>query len=171
MVVEPVSSIPTTMFRTRSAVLDRDGLAALVPADEPGPGPSADAVDRLVREFFRTSGMPEVIVVRDDWLLAVEHVHHLRGLLYALYVEANAPLPAMGIKQWSTKLTAAQRAVLSGLPTSATSVAELADAHVRVGAAFLRVARPLAGTWPTALEDAARSHVRDVLGIDEPYPG
>lgn len=91
-------------------------------------------------------------------------------MLYRLYVEANQPPPQMGVKQWSAKLTPAQRDVLASLPTGASSEAELADAHVRIAAAFLAVARPLASEWPTELEAAARHHVRAVLGVEEPYP-
>lgn len=170
VVVEPVSAVATTMFRRRVAVLDRDGLAERLPAPDDGPGPSAGEVSRMVREFFRTTGMPEVLTVRQDWLLATEHIHQLRLALYDLYVEANKPAPPMGVKQWSARLTPAQRDAMASLPTGAASVEELADAHVRIAREFLAVARPLVDDWPHELEAAARAHVRDVLGIDEPYP-
>ena len=42
----------------------------------------------------------------------------LRWILYDAYVESNRPLPRTGLKQWSAKLTDAQRATLVALPTS-----------------------------------------------------
>ena len=174
VVVEPASVMPSTFFRTRLPVLDRDDLTARIPPAEDGDGPSAAKVAALVDEWFHFTGMPEVVLCRDDWLLAVEHLHLLRGLLYRLYVEANAPLPPSGLKQWSSKLTPEQQAVLMGLPTAAYDRDELVAAHLAVAGAFLGEARPLAERlgveWPGPLEAAATAHLREVLGIAEPYP-
>jgi hypothetical protein len=118
--------------------------------------------------------MPEVLVVRRDWLLAAEHLHLLRGLIYKLYVESNQPLPMMGLKQWSSKLTAEQIATMEALPTCVSDVPSFIDAHLACARAFLGVARPLAAqvgvAWPDELEAAAARHVSAVLGIDDPYP-
>ena len=46
--------------------------------------------------------------------LGVEAVHAARSILYELYVESNAPLPAMGMKRWSDKLTRQQRRLRAG---------------------------------------------------------
>lgn len=173
VVLEPVSSLPTTFFRSRRVVFDRDGLAAVVPAPAPQPGPSADAVRALVVEYFRVS-MLEVVLVRDDWLLAREHLHHVASLAYRLFLEANAPLPPMGVKQWGTRLTPAQREALASIPTSATDVEELRRAHLAAAAVVLTnaeaLARRLGFDWPHDLEQAAAAHVREVLGIAEPHP-
>ena len=127
-----------------------------------------------MNEWFRVSAMPETILVRDDWLLAVEHVHVLRSLLHQLYLQANAPVPVTGVKHWSTKLTGPQRETLWSLPTRVSSGQELAHAHVELSRAFLAVARPLTRSlgveWPEELERAATRHVADTLGIDDPYP-
>lgn len=173
VVVEPVSKVPSTFFRTRVPVFDRDGLADLVPDAEPGAGPSADAVRALVIEYFRISAV-ETILVREDWLLAREHLHVVASLIYRLFVECNAPLPPMGVKQWSAKLTVPQRRVLAAVPTSADHVDELRTAHVALAAAFVTnaeaVARRLAIDWPSALEEAAAAHLRRELAIEDPYP-
>ena len=173
VVVEPASHIATTFFTNRLEVFDRDGLTAAVPISTER-GPSKDTVAKLVHEWFRVTGMPEVLLERDDLLLAAEHLHVLRGMIYNLYVEANQPLPMMGIKQWSAKLTPAQRTTLEALPTGLDSVDQLASAHVACSRAFLDTARPLAAElgieWPAELESAARHHLRKLLGVEDPYP-
>lgn len=174
VVVEPVSALPSTFFRTRTVVFDHDQLDALVPAPGPAPGASADRVSSLVESWFHFSAMLETILVREDWLLAAEHLHFLGGLVYQLCAEANAPLPPMGVKQWSTKLTDGQRVLLEQLPTAARSPEELSEAHLALSRAFLGIARPLAAelraTWPEDLEAAAAAHLGEILNVAEPYP-
>lgn len=173
VVFERTSAIATTFYTTRSVVFDKDGLDAQVPLPLAGPGPSADVVSALITEFFRISAV-ETILVRDDWLLAREHLHVLAALIYRLFVEANAPLPMMGVKQWGTKLTHAQRTELLTLPTSASDVHELRTAHLASAAVFVTNAEALAhrigATWPTTLEQAARTHLERYLSLPDPYP-
>jgi hypothetical protein len=173
VVVEPASHTPATFFRTRAVVFDRDGLSGRIPPPAPGPGPSADAVRALITEYFRVSAV-EAILVRDDWLLAREHLHLVGSLVYRLFAESNAPLPPMGVKQWSTKLTPPQRAALASLPASAADVEELRAAHLVVAEVFLANAEAMATSlgiaWPDALERAAAAHVGAQLGLDDPYP-
>ena len=73
--------------------------------------------------------MLETILVRRDWLLAAEHLHLLRSFVYQLFVEADAPLPPMGLKQWSTKLTEPQQAVLAESTTSTRADAASSPRH------------------------------------------
>ena len=49
------------------------------------------------------------MVARADWLLGVAAIEEVHRLLYQLFVESNQPLPLSGVKQWSAKLTPAQR--------------------------------------------------------------
>ena len=173
VVLEAVSSLATTAVRSRSTVFDKDGLSAQVPAIERGPGPSAETVNRLITEYFRISAV-ETILVRDDWLLAREHLHVVGSLIYRLFVEANAPLPPMGVKQWRAKLTGPQQAVLAGLPTAARDRAELGMAHLDLARLFVTNAVVLAKRfgipWPDALEAAAGAHLTRLLGLAEPHP-
>ena len=173
IVAEPVSALPATFFRSRVTVFDRDGLTGRVPPPEAGPGPSADAVRGLITEYFRISAV-ETIVVRDDWLLAREHVHAVASLVYRLFVEANAPLPPMGLKQWSAKLTPDQRDALASLPTDARDLDGLRVAHLAAAAVFVpnaeALARRLGVPWPHDLEGAAAAHLRKMLGLEDPYP-
>jgi hypothetical protein len=174
LVIEPVSAIPTSLFAVRTVIFDRDDLTAQLPA-EWRRQPSATVVAKLIEDWFHFSAMLEVILWRHDWLLAAEHLHFLRDLLYKIHVEANQPLPATGLKRWTEKLTPEQARALRELPTSADSAEDLLSAHVTMSEAFLAAARPLAArigvAWPSALEDAARLHLRAVTGLAEPYPG
>ena len=175
VVLEPVSKLSATPFPVRALVFERDDLTASLAPRRPPSGPSPSAVAKLIEEWFHFSAMPETILVRQDWLLAAEHLHFLRGLIYKLYVESNQPMPAMGLKQWSAKLTTEQRAVLRQLPTSVDDVTSLVRAHLACARAFLGAARPMAADlgveWPRALEQAAADHLRAVLAVEEPYPG
>ena len=151
IVSEPASRVPQSFFRSRAVVFDRDGLDALVPAPAADP-PSGERIAMLVEEFFRDVGMFPVVVEREDWLLGVEAIHLVRSLLYQLFVEMNAPLPPMGVKQWSTKLTDRQRAVLESLPTGAATREAVFEDHRALASAFRHHAR--------AACDALGSHGR-----------
>lgn len=163
VVVESVDALTETPFRTRLLVFDRDGLDAEVPTPVAAVGPSSERVDTLVEEFFRDYGMFNTVVEREDWLLGVEAVHTIRSLLYQLFVEANAPLPGMGVKQWSTKLTPEQRAVLESLPTGVATRDGVVAAHEEVACAFVAHARPicrdLGVPWPEELDVATRRYL------------
>lgn len=166
VVVEPVAALTNTFFRHRLVVFDRDGLDATLPAPDPAPGPSPAKVAGLVEEFFRDYGLFETVVEREDWLLGLEAIHLLRGLLYQLFAEANAPLPASGIKRWSTKLTPDQRRLLESLPTGAAHHDAVVDAHEAVAAAFVDQARPICAElgvrWPDELEEATLDYLRSI---------
>lgn len=173
VVSEAVSQLPSTFFPTRVLVFDRDDLSSSVPDAPPGAGPSAAAIAGLITEYFRVS-TPEVVIVRDDWLLAREHLHHLASLIRRLFLECNAPQPPMGVKQWSTRLTTPQRDAMISLPTVAHDVDSLRDAHLLHAELFLTNAEAAAERfgveWPHALEDAAVDHLRRHLGTDRPHP-
>lgn len=164
VVVEAVSAVPTSGFRHRLVVFDRDGLDDLVPAAGAGSGPSKERIGALIEEMFRDYGMFPVVVEREDWLLGNEAIHFIRTLLYQLFVEANAPLPPMGVKQWSAKLTDEQRRVLEALPTGGSGRDDVITAHEAVAIAFIDHARSMASSlgvaWPIDLEEATCRYLR-----------
>jgi hypothetical protein len=87
----------------------------------------------------------------------------------ALFLEANAPLPATGVKHWRDKMTDEQYAVLESLPWPQASRDELIDASLAVGRALIQHGRPIAERlgvpWPQPLEDAVRAHLERELGV------
>src|SRR5437899_3111446 len=70
VVVEPVSRIATSPFRSRVAVHDPGGLTASLLAADPEPAPSQAKVDELVQWFARVLAV--VPAVGDDGLLGYE---------------------------------------------------------------------------------------------------
>ena len=105
-----------------------------------------------------------MVVRRADVLLGIEAIHLVRTLLHQLFVEANAPLPPMGVKRWSAKLDDEQRRALEALPTGGADLQEVTAAHELVSVTFVRHARRIAtqvgAPWPTELEAATCSYLR-----------
>lgn len=167
VVVERVSDIGSTFFRTRIAVLDRDGLVDRVPPELEPAEPSAEKVAGLVGEFLRIHGLLPVIVLRRDWLLGVEGVHTLRSLLYQLFVEAGAPHAATGVKRWSAKLDPRHRAVLEALPTGEATRDGVVEGHLALVGAFRahvpEICERLGVDWPHRFERATYAHVERQL--------
>ncbi|HEX5120091.1 MAG TPA: nucleotidyltransferase domain-containing protein [Pseudonocardiaceae bacterium] len=164
VVATRVSDIPDTgaTLRRRVVVFDKDGLDAVVPAPD-DPGPDRARIAWLIEETIRQQANWPVVHVREDWLLGQVGVLAVHQLLYELFTEANKPMPGTGPKQWSAKRTAAQRAVLAGLPLPAADAASVDRARAVAIGAFLREARTIASatgvTWPTALETAVRDYL------------
>jgi hypothetical protein len=161
--------------RSRIAVIDLDGLTArLAPADETtrGVGPDAGAMADIVEEFFRQQAIfPAAVVARADWLLGVVGVIATQQLLYRLFVEANQPLPPMGVKQWSARLTDGQRRLLESLPVPNPRPEEVVPAMLAVRRAMLETGRQTAQrcgvSWPEPLAEAVAAVYADVLGSDQ----
>ncbi|WP_020577296.1 aminoglycoside 6-adenylyltransferase [Actinopolymorpha alba] len=169
VVAEPVSGLGETPHRRRVVVLDRDGLDALVPEPKPRPGPDPARMAGLVEEFYRQLAIfPPAVVARADWLLGVVGVQGNRQMLYDLFVEANQPLPPMGVKQWSSKLTPEQRAALQALPpldarpeSLVAAMRATEQAWRTTGRATLEAA---GGAWPAELADAATVYFEREVG-------
>ena len=174
VVMEAVGAVPTSQFRYRLPVFDRDGLTALVPEPAPEPGPDRDRIARLIEEFFRQQFNLPAVTVRQDWLLGAIAVQQIHMLLYQLFVVANAPLSPTGVKQWSAKLTAGQRRLLEQLPVPQPTEASVMAARAAAAAAFVGAARPLAERcgvpWPVDLERAASAFLARELGISSTEP-
>ncbi|MGW0229482.1 aminoglycoside 6-adenylyltransferase [Actinopolymorpha singaporensis] len=163
VVTEPVSKLAETPHRHRLVVLDRDGLDATVPAPEPGRGPDTEQMARLVEEFFRQQAIFPAMVARGDWLCVCVGVQQAQQMLYELFVQANQPLPPMGIKRWSAKLTPEQRAVLESLPAPTAKPASAITAMRATALAWRFVGRQTLATagvpWPTELDRAVGAYV------------
>ena len=111
---------------------------------------------------------PAAVVARQDWLLGVVGVQNIQLLLYQLFVEANQPLPPMGVKQWSAKLTPEQRQVCAGLPPPAASRDSVLVAMRAAAAAFRQAGRAAFAAsrtrWPAELDEAVARYWQADLG-------
>jgi hypothetical protein len=173
VVTEPPGHLPVLPLAGRVLVLDRDGrFAAEVAEAGAAPderGPDAARLLGITEEFLRQQAIfPAAVVARQDWLLGVQGVQGVHVLLYELFVEANRPLPRMGVKQWSAKLTQPQRDCLAALPAPTAEPGSVRDAMHAASAAFRREARLiLAGhavPWPASLDDAVLGYQSRELG-------
>lgn len=169
VVVEGASSVASSKVRNRIPVFDKDDLSKFIPEPEPVPGPSSEQIEFLITEALRIHGLLTVVVDREDWLLGVEGIHTLRLLLYQLFVESNAPLPRLGLKQWSAKLSKGQRDVLESMPTGQPNKDDVVQGHVELIDTFTTHARQIASDlkvmWPDRLERATYAHLHERLGI------
>ena len=109
--VEPASGVASSPVHDRHVLFDYDNLAARVPVPPPAAPPSPDKLRDLARRFAAAASVARVA----DELLMLQVIWVLRWILYDAYVETNRPLPRTGLKQWSAKLTDAQRATFVGV--------------------------------------------------------
>lgn len=161
-VLEKPDEVASSPYRHRVRVLDRDGLEPPAPSvDERGP--DVGRMQALVTEVLRQSAIfPAAVVAREDWLLGRVAVHNYQQMLYDLLVESNQPLPPMGVKQWSSRLTPEQRDLLAALPTPSAERGPVIVAMNAVrqairthGRAALEAA---GGTWPVDLDEAMAAY-------------
>ena len=159
-VLERESAVAVTPYRHRVPVFDRRTTTVPVPAaDEEPCGPDVARMEAVATEFARQLAIfPDAVVARGDWLLGQEAVHNYRTFLYQLYVESNQPLPPMGVKQWSAKLTPAQRNRLSALATPVAEEDSVIGAMRRtqevLGTEGRALVEAVGGVWPQTAVDA-----------------
>jgi hypothetical protein len=172
VVTERAGAASPAQLGGRLLVLDKDGTAA-GPAEVPAPGPGPDParIAGITEEFLRQqANFAPAVVDRSDWLLGVVAVHTVQLQLYELFVASNQPLPPMGIKQWSARLTAAQRRVLGQLPAPAADHDSVIAAMRSAAAAFRRAAAEIHAAsgiaWPERLDAAVRAYQHGALGWD-----
>lgn len=166
LVLERVTDVDRPAFRQRLPVFDRGDISALISAPvDANNGPDPATLQGILQEFQRQQAIfPAAVVARGDWLLGQEGVHNARLMLYQLFVEANQPLPAMGVKQWSSRLTQKQRCVLEALEPPAAARAPVIAAMTSLRTAFRTVGRATAekagATWPAEMDAAVESYWR-----------
>jgi len=171
VVLEWELEVVDTPYRHRVPVFDRRRRPTPVPsAQDVQRSPNVATMEAIATEFARQLAIfPDAVVARGDWLLGQEAVHNYHTFLYQLYVEANQPLPPMGVKQWSAKLTAAQRDQLAALPPPAAKEASVVDAMRRVSEVLQTEGRALVeqagGEWPEAAVAAGLARWR-ARGLD-----
>jgi hypothetical protein len=172
VVTERAGSAGPAALSRRLLVLDKDGTAASCSADDTRaqqPGPDPGRLVAITEEFLRQQAIfPAAVVARRDWLLGVSGVQAVHTMLYELFVESNQPLPPMGVKQWSAKLTSGQREICAGLPAPTAEQASVIAAMRAAAEAFRRAARQAleasGAAWPGELDSAVLRYQEAELG-------
>jgi hypothetical protein len=95
-------------------------------------------------------------------------VQNVHLMLYRLFVGANQPMPPMGVRQWSAKLTPRQRQICASLPAPTASRAGVLDAMRAAAATFRSEARTVLTAhdvpWPAEFDDAVGRFWQTELG-------
>jgi hypothetical protein len=177
VVAEQAGAADAEALARRLLVLDKDLTvcpAGQIPPGAGAPdagaaGPDPARLAELTAEFFRQMTIfPAAVVARADWLLGVEGVRGAQLMLYQLFVEANQPLPPMGVKQWSAKLTPGQRAICAGLPAPAATRDSVLAAMRATAAAYRASAMQILTAsnvpWPAEFERAVQRFWQEELG-------
>ena len=164
VVLETPDEVGSSPYRYRVRVFDRGTTVPPRPGSAER-GPDVDRMQAVVTEVLRQSAIfPAAVVVREDWLLGRVAVSAYHQLLYDLFVESNQPLPPMGVKQWSSRLTAEQCALLAGLPAPSVDRDSVVAAMNAVREAIRSHGRAAlegaGGTWPTEVDDAVSAYWR-----------
>jgi len=164
LVLERRDEVATSAYTRRVRVFDLDGFVPPSPSDEGGT-PDVGRMQAIITEFLRQSAIfPAAVVAREDWLLGQSAVQNYQHMLYDLIVESNQPLPTMGVKQWSSRLTPAQRELLTALPAPVADRESVVAAMVAVREAIRTHGRSsleaVGGTWPTEVDDAMAAYWR-----------
>ena len=173
-VVERDGALTADQTADRRLVFDRAAPAAgpdvpSGPSTSRGPGPDPGRLAGLVEEFLRQqANFPSAVVAREDWLLGVVAIEQVHMMLYQLFVEANQPLPPLGMKQWSAKLTADQQECLRGLPVPPAEREPVIEEMRRTSAVFRAEAVAILAAanapWPSELDAAIRAYHARTLG-------
>jgi hypothetical protein len=162
VVLESVAEVGTSAYADRVRVFDHDDLHPPSASHDAG-GPDVERMQETVTEFLRQSAIfPAAVVAREDWLLGQVAVANHQRMLYDLLVESNQPLPLMGVKQWSSRLTPGQRDLLSSLPAPRAERDSVVSAMAAVREAIRTHGRTAlegtGGTWPTEVDDAMAAY-------------
>lgn len=162
IVLETPADLPSTPYRRRLCVFAKDRLSVPTSGEDWG-GPDVARMQAIVIEYFRQSAIfPAAVVAREDWLLGQQAVHNYALMLYELFVESNQPLVPMGIKQWSSKLTARQREILTDLTPPRAERDDVLKAMRSMRAAVATHGRMVletaGGEWPIDVDKAMAAY-------------
>src|SRR5699024_6092148 len=117
----------------------------------------------MAEAFWRIQSIfPAMLDGRRDLLCAQSGVRIGTQLLYDLFVESNQPLPPMGVKQFTARLTAGQAEALRSLPDAPADREKLIMATRALCVAMATLGRDAAArtgaSYPEALATAVERH-------------
>ncbi|MGD9738769.1 MAG: hypothetical protein AB7O56_07045 [Bauldia sp.] len=154
-------------------VFDHDDIFASLPPSLPKPVPNPAQVRTQFESFLRVLGLLSLAIDREDYLVGVTGVFHLRTILTDLLVDETGVSPRGGALNLKRQLTTEQKALLEGLPIPAPTRDSVIAANLAIAAAYLPRARARAAAlgveWPERFEAATWAHLGRWLGVARPY--
>lgn len=121
-------------------------------------------------QFLRCLGLLVVGVGRGEVLTAVTGCGILRNQLISLLLETAHVEDRGGALRLNPLLSAEQREVLEGLPSTVATLESVLEVHRALARAFLPRARRLHAElgleWPERFEEATLAYVEREIGMD-----
>jgi hypothetical protein len=131
-----------------------------------------EQLQKLINEFFRVLGLATIVIGREEFVLALSGIEHLRRMTIDLMLEENAvgPFERGGALRLNPLLSAEQRRQLESVPPLVATRESVVHGHVAFAAIFLPRARRLVSAagmnWPNDLAVATGEHLRRHLGVN-----
>ncbi len=154
------------------ALVDKAEVWKSLPPTLPPRAPSADEIEAIAVETLRILGLLYVVAGRSDWAVAVTGVGLLRNQLISLMVMDTHPQLPPGALHLKRILPAEDIEILASLPPVGPTQASILQANAVLAPLILNRARAMleraGGTWPQALEDALRAHLKAKVDFEFP---
>ena len=131
-----------------------------------------DDLSKLVNEFFRVFTLAPVGLGRREYIVMLSGIELLRKMTADLMLMENGvgQRERGGALRLNPFLSSEQLQLLESLPAVAAERDRLLRCQKAIADIFVPRARVLAAhvgmTWPTALEEASRAHLKSQLGIE-----
>lgn len=152
------------------ALVDKAEVWEGLPAALPPRVASADEIEAIAVETMRILGLLHVVAGRSDWAVAVTGVGLLRNQLISLMVMDTQPQLSPGALHLKRILPAEDIETLARLPPVGPTEGSILQANAALAPLILGRARIMleraGGTWPQALEDALRAHLKERVGFE-----
>lgn len=152
------------------ALVDKAEVWKGLPPALPPRIPSAEEIEAIAVETMRILGLLHVVAGREDWAVAVTGVGLLRNQLVSLMVMDTQPQLPPGALHLKRILPAEDIETLAGLPPMGPTKASIMQANAVLAPLILNRARTMleraGGTWPQALEEALRAHLKARVGFE-----
>ena len=127
-------------------------------------------LSKLVNEFFRVVTLAPVGIGRQEFVVALTGIELLRTMTVDLMLAENGMGRRGGALRLNPFLTSEQIGLLQSLPAVAAERDSLMRCQSAIASIFLPRARALARrigmTWPVALEEASRRHLKAQLDFE-----
>jgi predicted nucleotidyltransferase len=153
-------------------IVTRSGASVRPPALPAPYASSAQRVTGIVSEYLRILGLSPVVLGRNEYLVAMDGVGHMRRLTIELFLEEAGINQAArgGALHLNRLLTDDQRRALASVPPVEATRESVIAAQEHLTHLFLPTARALArktgATWPSSFEDATRRTLEKNLGLE-----